>query len=158
MGDRVRRPAAAHTPTPRADRASVLLLFPAALLVVLVLGAIAVDAAAVFVRQRELLDAAAAAADDGAAAGLDEAHLRATGEIRLDPDRVGEAVRASLSARGVLDELVAPPRWRLVGDQRVEVELHGWADHVLAPVVPGAPDGRAVRVLATARAVILDTS
>ena len=136
-------------------RGSVLLLFPAALLVVLVLCSLAIDAAAVFVRQRELLDAAAAAANDAATAGLDVDHLRATGEIRLDPGRVDATVAASLAARGALDELTARPEWRIVDDRRVEVTLAARAAYVLSPVLPGAPDGRDLEVTAVGTAVVL---
>jgi hypothetical protein len=37
------------------------------------------------------------------------------------------------------------------------VELRGWADYVLAPALPGAPEGREVRAGGSARAVVLAT-
>ena len=133
----------------------MLLVFPAAFLVVLVLGSLAIDAAAVFVRQRELLDAAAAAANDAATAGLDVDYLRATGEIRLDPARVEATVVASLAARDALEELSGDPEWRIVDDRRVEVTLAARARYVLSPVVPGAPDGRDIEATAVGTAVVL---
>ena len=48
----------------RRQSGSVLMLFPAAVLVVLILGAIAVDASVAFLAKRELNDASAALAND----------------------------------------------------------------------------------------------
>lgn len=80
----------------REDRASTLLLVPAATMVLLLLGAIAVDLSAVHLARRELLRAAAHAADD-AASMVDRAGLRRTGEARLDPDAAARVVRAELA-------------------------------------------------------------
>lgn len=66
---------------------STLALLPAALLVVLGLGAVAVDAAALFLAQRQTLDLAATIALDAASA-LDEEAFYDHGELRLDPVRV----------------------------------------------------------------------
>ena len=55
--------------------AASLALVPAALLVLLVLAAIAVDSASEYLARRELAAAADAAANDAATFGLDEAAL-----------------------------------------------------------------------------------
>lgn len=130
------------------DRASALLLMPAAVLVVLVLGAIAVDAAVAFLAERDLAAAAAAAANDAATAGLDEDALRGGAGYRLDPALVEAAVQRALTARGVdpgtsVDVAVA--------GTEVRVTLRGAARLVFAPAIPGAPD--TVDVEATASAV-----
>ena len=129
------------------DRASALMLMPAAVLVVLVLGAIAVDAAVVFLAERELASAAAAAANDAVTAGLDEAALRSGQPYRLDPALVEEVVGRSLAGQGLppgVDVHVA-----LDGD-RVRVTLAGEARLVFAPAVPGAPTTAAVEATASA--------
>ncbi len=126
------------------DRGSVLLLFPAAVLVVLILGSLAVDTALVHLRQRELVDAADAAASDAATLAIDLDRYRRTGDLQLDPTRAERAVHGALAARGVLDDLTAPPSIRLVDATTIEVTLTGRAPHLLASVVPGAP--RSVRI------------
>jgi Flp pilus assembly protein TadG len=138
------------------DRGSVLLLFPAAFMVVLVLGALAIDASAVFLRQRDLASAAGAAANDAATLGLDREHLRAEGVVWLDPDVVEAAVLDSLNRRGVLSELLEPPLVEVVGDRRVVVTLVAHASYVIAPALPGSADGRTVRVTVRVDAVLDD--
>jgi len=137
----------------RRVRGSALMLVPAALLIVLVLGALAIDAAVSFGAQRDLAAALSAAANDAVTIGLDEEHLRTTGEYRLDPDRVEAAVTASLRRRGALDGLLEPVRWRIDGPT-VTVEAVGWAAHVVTPVIPGAPRGRVIPASARAAVVL----
>lgn len=137
----------------RADRGSVLLLFPAAFLVVLVLGSLAIDAAAVHLRQRDLAAAAGAAANDAVTLGLDADALRRSGAMVLDPHRTEAAVHGVLARRGLLDDLLEPPTVRLVDERTVEVSLRGHADYVIAPALPGGSRGREVRVTVRATAV-----
>jgi hypothetical protein len=134
----------------RLERGSVLMLAPAAFLIVLVLGSLAIDAAAVHLRQRELAAAAGAAANDAVTVGLDQGVLRSTGELVLDPARVEAAVLDVLARHGVLDELLEPPRITVLDDRTVEVRLHAVAEYVIAPALPGDHRGREVR--ATVRA------
>lgn len=141
---------------PEPDRGSVLLLFPAAFMIVLVLGALAIDAAAVFLHQRELAAAAGAAANDAATLGLAHERLRHDGEVWLDPVRVAEEVEASLERREVLDSLLEPPEVVVLGGSRVEVTLVAHADYVIAPALPGDRGGRTVRATVGANAVLDD--
>jgi Flp pilus assembly protein TadG len=90
--------------TARSPRGSVLMLMPAAVLVVLLLGAISVDSAIVYLRQRQALDVAFDAANDAAGAGLDLARARERGEIAYDPGRV-EAVAAQAVEAARVDGL-----------------------------------------------------
>ena len=81
------RPAAVATrPDVRGQRGSTLLLFPAALLIVVALAAVTVDSAIAFMAQRELANATAAAANDAATEGLSEPLLPA-GPHRTVPVR-----------------------------------------------------------------------
>ncbi len=135
----------------RRERGSALLLFPAAVAVVLVLAAIAVDLSIAFLGERALTVAAAAAANDAVAAGLDEAAFRSTGTYRLDP------VRAETAARSTIDRQRSslPAHLEIavaVEDDRVTVRLAGSVPYLFAPSVPGAP--RQVEVDATAEARI----
>lgn len=140
----------------RSDRGSVLLLFPAAFVIVLVLGAIAIDSAAVFLHQRELMAAAGAAANDAATLAVDRDRLRDEGERWLDPARVDEVVATSLARRGLLDDLLEPPIVAITGHERVEITLVAHAAYVIAPALPGGFDGRTVRATVGADALVDD--
>ena len=59
------------------------MLMPAAVLVMMLLGAIALDAAAIRMQSRELRNVARSAANDALSAAVDVGHLRETGEIRI---------------------------------------------------------------------------
>lgn len=77
----------------RSDGGSVLLLMPAAVLIVMVLGAVAVDAAVVYLGERQASDLAASVAND-AAALLDEARFYEDQQVCLvvsDVDRFAGA-------------------------------------------------------------------
>lgn len=75
------------------QRGSVLMLMPAAFLVLLLLGSIAVDSALVLLAQRDAHDAAFDIANDAAGAGIDLDQLRRTSDVALSPDRVRELAR-----------------------------------------------------------------
>jgi hypothetical protein len=124
------------------------MLMPVAVLIVVILGAIAVDRAVVFGAQRELVQSAQAAANDAAAVGADIERLRAghADTARFDRERIDRAVRASLVG---VDDLV-DHRWTLRGDQ-VVVELEQRVELVFTKGVPGAADTTTVRATATAR-------
>ena len=139
------------------QRGSVLMLVPAAVLVLVVLGAIAVDFSVAFLGQRELASAAAAAANDGATAISESTFYQGrsgtgAGTIRIDEDRARRVVDQALVARAprgvaIVDRLVDPS-----GGQ-VCVMLRGRVDYVFARAIPGMADGAAVEARATATAV-----
>jgi Flp pilus assembly protein TadG len=89
-------------PPPRPDRqrGSTLLLFPAALLIMLALAAITVDSAIAFMAQRQLVNATAAAANDAATEALsdrafyegDRIELTQSAVERVAVDRVFQLV------------------------------------------------------------------
>lgn len=98
----------------RPDRGSVLMLMPAAVLIVLLLGAIAIDSAIVYLGQRQAHDIAFDAANDAAGAGFDLEAVRTRGEVVYDPDRVRAIAAQAVSASGLDDlELVSA---RIDGD------------------------------------------
>ena len=130
----------------RRERGSVLMLMPAAVLVIVVLGAIAVDHAVVFGVQRELISDAQDAANDAAAYGLDPGALR-SGRFDYDASRVDRSIHRSLAAHGSK----ASVEWH-VADGRIVVRLRRDAPRVFAGALPGQ-DG-AVTVDATADAVL----
>ncbi len=132
------------------QRGSVLLLVPAGVLIVVVLGAIAVDLSLAHLGRRELASAAAAAANDAVTYGVDEAAVRAGEGYRLDPDRVWTAVSAALAARRMEVHLEAPVI-EIVQPASVRVTLTGRVDYIFGRALPGGPDS--AQVAATASAV-----
>ena len=71
--------------TRRSERGSVLALVPAAFLVLVILGALAVDSAAAYLAQRQLRDSLSAAAADAVGAGLSRSSFYATVAVTLVP-------------------------------------------------------------------------
>ncbi len=134
----------------RSDRASVLMLVPAAVLIVLVMASVTVDMALVQLRHRQAHDLAASAANDAATAAADQGALRA-GRYVVDPDVAREVVGQVVAASNLAPDVVGAPAVRLTAEG-VEVEVAVYADYIFAGVVPGAPDGRVVRATATATA------
>lgn len=130
----------------RGQRGSVLMLMPAAVLIVLVLGALAVDRAVVFGAQRDLINTAQAAANDAVTLGIDVDQVRAGGDVQYDPARIEAAIRRSLSQA---DGAVLTG-WTIQGDQLV-VRLEKRVEYVFTKGVPGAPDTAVVRATARAR-------
>ena len=126
------------------------MLMPAAVLVVLLLGAIALDQSAVYLAQRELTDLAASAANDATTYGLDPGALR-TGTTHLDRARVERAVARTLEVhdlRGLL-----PERTTVDVDpdtREVTVHLARHVEHLFAKSIPGANRGVDVTTQASA--------
>jgi hypothetical protein len=127
-------------------------LFPAGLLVVLVLGAISVDLSARFLAQREAIAAAEAAANDAVGAAVDREALDGTGPLVLDPPAARRVALASLDAQGVLGPGVPPPVIEVVDPTTVRVTVAVRPEAIFLPVLePGGPD--VVTVSATAHLV-----
>ena len=136
----------------RGQRGSVLILMPAAVLIVLLLGAIAVDLTIVHLRQQQAIDAAASAANDAVTGGLDRDALRAGHGYRLDPARVDAAVDRSIDAQGLADQLAAPPEITETAPDTITVVITLRADYLFARALPDMPPNTTVRGTATATA------
>jgi hypothetical protein len=128
------------------------MLMPAAVLIVLLLGAIAVDLTVIHLDQRTGISAAGSAANDAVTYGLDQAALRRGDGYRLDPDRVQQAVYDSLDAQGVTDDLAAPPRITITAPDTVTVALDLRADYIFARALPHGPRSTTIHATATATA------
>lgn len=137
----------------RHERAgNTLVLFPAAVLIVFGLGAVALDTATVFLGQRRLVDVATAVANDAIAAvdvdaffaQDDEAAAvpldRARAETRRDQIVARQSLDRSLSDLACTIEVLAtgPPA-------RAEVTCTATVRPILAPLWPGAPPERSIR-------------
>jgi hypothetical protein len=111
----------------------VLILVPAGVLVLMLLGAIAVDFSVAYLAKRQLEAAAGAAVNDAAGAGLDERALRSGGPPTLDAEQVRTAALRAIEAsvHGPV-RLVADPDIEVVGNQ-VTVRLEGETAPVFSP-------------------------
>jgi hypothetical protein len=115
------------------------------------LGGIAIDLWRVLGARRELVAAADAAALGGADA-LDMVHLRATGDVRLDPADAERRALELVDDQGPGLGLVEPPR--VVADsQEVTVRLEGGVELGLIRMVLG-PDVIEIVVEASARPLV----
>jgi hypothetical protein len=112
------------------------MLMPAAVLVMVVLAAIAMDLSLVHLGRRELVAAAEAAANDATTYGIDEPAYRAGAGVRLDPMRVQRSVHQTLAARGLVERLEQAPRVEIVGNG-VRVSLAMQVRYVFAKALPG---------------------
>ena len=142
------------TRRPIDERGSVLMLVPAAVLVLLVLGAICVDSAVVFLGQRDLANRTAAAANDLAGFAVsDTAFYDGSGAVVVDDDRAVAYTRLAFSPDDVPGGFAS---WRAevvtTGDQ-VTVIAEAEVRSIFAKAIPGAPDTTTVRArsVATAR-------
>lgn len=137
------------------ERGSVLMLVPAGVLVLFVLGALAVDVAIAFLAQRELSATAAALANDAATMALADDRFfaeNAAGAVEVDEGKAADVVREALAARapgGVSDV-----RWSVrSADDQVCVTLTARVEYLFSHAVPGAPQGATVSGRAVATAV-----
>lgn len=81
------------------QRGSVLMLMPALVLVLLMLGAISVDSAIAYLGHRELQDFTASVADQAANAALDKPAFYGGGTVRIDEAAAQQVARAAWLAR-----------------------------------------------------------
>jgi len=145
----------------RADpslRGSVLLLFPAAVLIVIVLAAITVDSAIAFLGQREVANAVVGAANDAAGAGVGNRAFYEGGNVELDPvavqqlavDRVTAALDSDRFRDLAVDVSVGPPVTPGCPPE-VRVRASARVETLFAAAVPGGPADREVHATAAAR-------
>ncbi len=126
-------PTAAATSAPRLrdGRGTVLLMFPAALMVMVILGAIVVDVGYTTIRGRELRAVAASAANDSLAA-LDIVELRTTGQTVIDGAAARRIVAEAIASGPLPDARivdVAINRFEIAVTLALDLEL------VMAPAL-----------------------
>lgn len=141
-----------------AERGSALMLMPAGVLIVLVLGAVAVDSAILFLGERELADLAAAAANDAATVAVREEVFYRCGRLEIDGDRahaVANTVAGTRSSDAVtvtglsaaVDNGTTPPE--------VTVTASGTVRLIFSPALGGRSRNRNVAARSTAVAEAL---
>lgn len=146
------------------DRASAVVFVPAAVLILLMLGALAVDLTVAYLGRHQLDDAAAAAANDAVTAGLDLDAFDADGRYQLDEATVDAVVVRSLAARHdpVVDRALAEhtvtvvvvPSSDVSRPVQVTVTIRSRVDLVFMKAVPGVSSTMGVTATATATAVV----
>lgn len=126
------------------------MLVPAAVLVLVVLAAIAVDSSVVFLGQRELANAAAAAANDAATVAIDVERLRRDDCIEVRPDDAYEvAVIAATTQTDAVE--VSPEDVQVeVDDLEVTVTIEGTVEHIFGKGVAGSRRTSEVSAASTA--------
>ncbi len=139
---------------PTRDRGTVLLMFPAAMLIVLVLGGLAIDVGLSQVRARELQSVAASSAND-ALASLDIGALRSDGQISFDRARAEMIVAQSVAAGPLPTATIdfVGIQADALGRPEFVVTLSLDVDLVIAPALPG--DLETTRITRTESVTIL---
>ena len=130
-----------------ADGGTALMLMPAGVLIVIILGALAVDSAILFLGERELADLTAAAANDAATVALDEETFYRCGRLRLNDDEaaeVAETVAAARASDAVTDVAVSAQVDNRVSPPEVTVTATGTVRLVFSPALPGSTRTRTV--------------
>jgi hypothetical protein len=147
------------------DHGSMLMLMPAAVLIMVVLAAITGDLTHVHIAQRDLIGVANSVANDAVTYGLDENEMRnpnsPAGDYPITPGRVQIAITASLdrhesSARDYRLDAAAGNGGFTIGvapdgSPMVTVHLIGTVEHVFAPALDGSTPAT-IRATASARA------
>lgn len=130
------------------------MLVPAGILVLLILGAIAVDSAVVVLASRQLTNRTAAVANDIAAAGVSEASFYlASGEVAIDPSIADGYVGLSFAENTRPATFLAWSAAAATSGRTVEVTATAEVRLVFAPALPGRGRSTTVsaRSVATAR-------
>lgn len=123
------------------------MLMPAGVLIVLILGALAVDSAVLFLGERELADLTAAAANDAATSALRPEPFYECGRLELDQGAAG-AVASNVGAARASDAVVVTGITAAVDNSAVppsvEVAATGTVRLIFTPALPGAARSRTV--------------
>jgi uncharacterized membrane protein len=120
-----------------AERGSALILMPAVVIVLLILGAIAVDSSIAYLGHRQLQDFTASVADQAAAGALDQGSFYNGGTLRLDPSLVGGIVQQAWTAQngsGGLTITSVTPAYS-PDDRTVTITATGTVHDVFGPAV-----------------------
>jgi hypothetical protein len=127
---------------------------PAGVLVLIMLAALAVDGAVLFLGEREVADLSAAAASDAAVAAIDADALYRCGNLQLDAARAQAAAQRVVAARSndSVTGVSATVTALAVADGRpvVTVQTTGTVRLIFIQAVPGMDLTRQVQATASA--------
>lgn len=135
----------------RRERGSVLLLFPAGLLVTIVLASVAADAAVVFEAQCRLANAVAAAANDAAVEGLANGRFYRQGAVGLNDAEASRIAVEEVTA-GLGGRMGNVSTRAVVNGPTVTVDASADVARIFAVAVPGGRRLAHVHARSTARA------
>jgi uncharacterized membrane protein len=130
------------------EQGSVLALVPAGFLILMLLGAIAVDNGATYLGQEQLQASVEAAANDAAGEGLSNQAFYENGSVEIDPTVAATVVCADLAAQHD-DRLQATTVAIAVDGPAVFVEARAEVPAVFGRIIPGFSE-RPVEAAATA--------
>ncbi len=137
------------------DRGTAMLLYPAGVMVLLVLAAITVDLTLVRSARQELHSVLQVAADDAAGAA-DPDRLRAGDHLTVDLARARRIVAADLERTDLPGDLTGPVQVTAgddLGEVRVEASME--VPSVFIGALPGVADRTVVTATATGRRIPL---
>jgi hypothetical protein len=135
----------------RNEDGNALLLMPVGVLILLILGAIAVDFAVIYTAQREVANLTAGLANDAAGA-VDEDAFFTTGDFRIDRGRAQRVVQQVVATRPDDTLRVSCPTVVLEQADVIRVGCVGTIDLVFSQALPGGLSPYTVRASSTARA------
>jgi hypothetical protein len=122
--------------TDKPDRGSVLALVPAGFLVLLILGALAVDSAATYLARQQLRDSLTAAANDAVTAGLSGSSFYSHGTLVLDPHQAAQVVCLTVAAQADSD-LHNVRLWMAVQGPGIRLAGAATVDALFGRAIPG---------------------
>lgn len=131
-------------------------MVPASIMILIILAAIAVDSAGLYLAHQEVRNLADGVANDAATIALDlDAYYLDSETIEIDPVRAAEVVEASVAQwqadAGKSTEVTS---FSVVVDgDAIEVSITAITDPVFAPAVPGGNDGVQITAVGRAQAV-----
>lgn len=131
------------------------MLVPAAVLVLVILAAIAVDSSVVLLGQRELANATAAAANDAATVAIDLDRLRRDDCIEVLDERAYEVAATAAAVQTDAVEVLPGDVEVTVTGLEVTVAMTGTVEHIFAKAIPG---GRRTTRVSAASTVELRTA
>jgi len=123
------------------ESASALMLVPAGVLILLILGAIAVDSSLAFMAQRELHNAAIGAVNDAVTVSIGDEALQRGTEARPNGQRASALVHDRLDGLRIGRMTVLAGDVQVVTDEEaktVTVRVEGDMPYLFAPAVPGS--------------------
>ena len=126
---------------PRAARStgesgSVLALVPAGFLVLILLGALAIDSAVAYLGQQQLRDALTAAANDAAGAAIDNTLFYRQGRVVIDSSEAQHVVCQSVEAQH-FSQLHGVRVWVTTQGADISVQGQATVDAVFGRAIPG---------------------
>lgn len=118
------------------EAGSVLALVPAAFLVLIALGALAVDSAVAYEAQQQLHDTLVAASNDAASAAVDPSVFYSTGTVALNASVAAQIVCQSVASQHS-SELHGTRVWLAVAGARLRVVGEATVYAVFGKAIPG---------------------